>query len=93
MKTLFASTWTLCLALYVIPSAQGQTSGPASSASVTQCSVASDDRAIRDIHERWKTAYNADQASQVAALYVEDAYYLTQHFVSGVIHGRADIQF
>ena len=48
--------------------------------------------AIRDIPERWKAAYNAGQASRVSALYAEDAYYLTQHFISGVIHGRADIQ-
>jgi ketosteroid isomerase-like protein len=47
---------------------------------------------MRDILERWKDAYKASQAAQVSALYTEDAYYLTQHFASGIIHGRADIQ-
>ena len=92
MKTLLASTWTLSLALYVISPPQGQSGGPPSLPSTTQCSVPSDDRAIGDIPERWRAAYNGGQASQVGALYTEDAYYLTQHFVSGIMHGKADIQ-
>lgn len=93
MKLRLASTWALTLALCVVPSTQAQTSEPASdSVPATRCSVPSDDRAIRDIPERWKAAYNAGQASQVSALYSDDAYYLTQHFVTGIIHGRADIQ-
>jgi uncharacterized protein (TIGR02246 family) len=92
MKTLLGSTWALSLALCVIPVAHGQTDAHAPLPSATQCSVPCDDRAIRDIPERWKAAYNAGQAAQVSALYTEDAYYLTQHFVSGIIHGRADIQ-
>lgn len=92
MKPRLASTLVLSLALY-IPIAQGQTSQPASdSIRATHCSVPSDDRAIRDISERWKAAYNNGQASQVSALYSDDAYYLTQHFVSGIIHDRFDIQ-
>jgi uncharacterized protein (TIGR02246 family) len=92
MKLGIASTWALSVALCVIPLAHGQTSGPDSFSSFGHCSVPSDDRAIRDIPERWKAAYNAGQASQVSALYSEDAYYLTQHFVTGIIHGREDIQ-
>jgi len=92
MKTLLASTSVLSLALYV-PIVRAQTSGPSSaSLHATQCSVPSDDRAIRDIPERWKAAYNAGHASDVSSLYSDDAYYLTQHFVTGIIHGRSDIQ-
>jgi uncharacterized protein (TIGR02246 family) len=92
MKTLLASSVVLSLVLYV-PIVQAQTSKPGSgSFPATQCSVPSDDRAIRDIPERWKAAYNAGQASQVSALYSDDAYYLTQHFVTGIIHGRSEIQ-
>ncbi len=40
----------------------------------------------------WKAAYNAGDAARVAALYADDADYLTQHYVTGVVHGRAQIQ-
>ena len=93
MTLRLASNWALTLALFVLPSTQAQTNKTASdSPPATQCSVPSDDRAIRDIPERWKAAYNAGQASQVSALYSDDVYYLTQHFVTGIIHGRSDIQ-
>lgn len=92
MKLLPAAALAFSLALYV-PLARAQTNTPASgSPPATQCPVPSDDRAIRDIPERWKTAYNAGQASEVSALYSDDAYYLTQHFVTGILHGRSDIQ-
>ena len=42
--------------------------------------------------DTWKAAYNAGDAARVAALYADDADYLTQHFVTGVVHGRAQIQ-
>jgi uncharacterized protein (TIGR02246 family) len=93
MKTRVISTWALSLALTVVPFAQSQTGELVSSSlPATRCSVTSDDLAIREIPERWKSAYNAGQAAEVAALYAVDAYYLTQHFVTGIIHGRADIQ-
>lgn len=93
MKLRLASTWALTLALCAVPSTQAQTNKPASdSVPATQCSVPSDDRAIRGIPELWKAAYNAGHASKVSALYSDDAYYLTQHFVTGIIHDRADIQ-
>ena len=73
--------------------AQAQTTKlPSDTNRANQCSVSSDDRAIRAIPERWKTMYNARQASHVSALYSDDAYYLTQHFVTGIIRGRSDIQ-
>ncbi len=46
----------------------------------------------QQIMDTWKAAYNAGDAARVGALYAEDADYLTQHFVTGVVHGRAQIQ-
>src|SRR5262249_44584449 len=40
----------------------------------------------------WQDAYNSGNADKVAALYAENAYYLTQHFVTGIVHGRANIR-
>lgn len=51
-----------------------------------------DRAAIKQIVEQWKDGYNNGEASKVAALYTEDAYYLTQHYVAGIVHGRAAIQ-
>ncbi len=56
------------------------------------CAVPESDRAIRKIAEDFKNFYNAGQAAKVAGLYTADAYYLTQHFVTGVIRGRNAIQ-
>ena len=57
-----------------------------------RCNVAADQAAIRQIAEQWKNGYNHGHAAQVAALYAEDATYLTQHFVTGLVQGRAAIQ-
>lgn len=46
----------------------------------------------QQIVDTWKAAYNAGDAARVGALYADDADYLTQHFVAGVVHGRAQIQ-
>ena len=51
-----------------------------------------DVKVISKIIEQWKDCYNNSQAENVAALYDENAYYLTQHFISGIIHGRPAIQ-
>ena len=51
-----------------------------------------DESALRQISEQWKEGYNHGNAAQVAALYTEDAYYLTQHFVAGFVHPRSQIQ-
>lgn len=53
---------------------------------------ATDEAALRQISDRWKDGYNNGNAAQVAALYTEDAYYLTQHFVDGFVHPRSKIQ-
>ena len=58
----------------------------------SHCSSPADDRAVVQISQAWKDGYNQGDAARVAALYTEDAYYLTQHFVTGVVHGRAAIQ-
>jgi ketosteroid isomerase-like protein len=50
------------------------------------------DKVARQIAGDWKDGYNSGNAEQVAALYTEDAYYLTQHFVSGIVKGRANIR-
>ena len=51
-----------------------------------------DETSLRKIAELWKDGYNKGDAAAVAALYTEDAYYLTQHFITGILHGRARIQ-
>jgi hypothetical protein len=61
------------------------------SVTVTGCS-ASDEAALRRISEVWKEGYNSGNAGKVAALYTPDAYYLTQHFVTGIVHPRGRIQ-
>ena len=55
------------------------------------CSV-EDEGTLRQISELWKQGYNNGNAAMVASLYTEDAYYLTQHFVSGFVHPRSQIQ-
>jgi ketosteroid isomerase-like protein len=55
------------------------------------CSAA-DATALQGMVEQWKDGYNGGHAEQVAALYRADAYYLTQHFATGIVAGRANIQ-
>jgi uncharacterized protein (TIGR02246 family) len=91
MKTLI----NLSLVVWCAAFAQAQaslTQPPPTPPSVSTCTVAADDQAIRGIPEHWKDGYNAGDAAEVAALYADDAYYLTQHFATGIIHGRHDIQ-
>jgi len=57
----------------------------------SRCSEA-DDKALRQISERFKAGYNDGVASQIGSLYAPDAYYLTQHFVGGILQGRDRIQ-
>jgi uncharacterized protein (TIGR02246 family) len=63
---------------------------PPSIAAIAQCNDANG--SLNTIAEQWKAAYNDGNAAKVAALYAEDAYYLTQHYVTGIVHGRAAIQ-
>lgn len=57
-----------------------------------QCGSPADEEAVRGISKAWKEGYNGGHAAQVAALYSEDAYYLTQHFLTGIVHPRPLIQ-
>ena len=56
------------------------------------CTNGADVNAIRRIPVLWKNNYNSGNSAGVASLYTENADYLTQHFISGIIHGRAAIQ-
>jgi uncharacterized protein (TIGR02246 family) len=56
------------------------------------CTDAADVKAIRQIAVQWKDRYNSGDAAGVASLYAENADYLTQHYITGIIHGRATIQ-
>jgi ketosteroid isomerase-like protein len=56
------------------------------------CTDESDLRAAQHIVATWIEGYNGGNAARVAALYTRDAYYLTQHYVTGIVHGRAGIQ-
>jgi len=77
------STAALCLLL--IPSDSAD-SNPA------HCATQADEHAIASIADTWKDSYNAGDAARVAALYSDDAYYLTQHYVDGIVHPRSLIQ-
>ncbi len=64
----------------------------AESTAAWHCTNSSPDKAIRRIADEWKNGYNNKDALKVGALYSDDAYYLTQHFATGILHGRSDIQ-
>jgi uncharacterized protein (TIGR02246 family) len=85
MRTTFLLFGTLFFAAVAYPQ---QKATPAPS----QPRSADDDASLRKVAEQWKNGYNRGDAAGVAALYVEDAYYLTQHFSTGILHGRARIQ-
>ena len=56
-----------------------------------QCGISAIDSAIQRITTVWKDAYNEGNPNRVAALYSADATYLTQHFATGIVHGRPAI--
>ena len=57
-----------------------------------RCGAASDQAAIQQVIDDWRDDYNAGAPAKVAALYAEDATYLTQHFATGIVQGRAAIE-
>jgi ketosteroid isomerase-like protein len=59
--------------------------------SPNSCSSA-DAAAIGKIADDFRDAYNRGDAAQVASLYTDGAYYLTQHYADGIIEGRNNIQ-
>lgn len=76
-------------ACFVLPVGRVRTTPEAKAG---QCDSQADAHAISAISDAWKEGYNHGQAAQVASLYTDDAYYLTQHFVSGIVHPRQLIQ-
>lgn len=57
----------------------------------TTCSTA-DEKSLRRVSEVWREGYNSGNTAAVAALYTAEAYYLTQHFATGIVHPRDRIQ-
>jgi uncharacterized protein (TIGR02246 family) len=87
-------SWILAVVLLFAAIVNGQ-SKPAgvNAGTIPQSSCTStDESALRQITEEWKDGYNQGNAAKVAALYTDDAYYLTQHFVAGFVHPRSQIQ-
>jgi len=56
------------------------------------CRDAASLAAAQRIIDTWIDGYNSGDPDRVADLYTPDAYYLTQHYITGIIHGRARIR-
>jgi ketosteroid isomerase-like protein len=70
----------------------GAQQGAGAAAGGNPCSDEAAIGAAQRIVDTWKDGYNNGDAARVGALYSEDAYYLTQHFATGIVQGRARIQ-
>ena len=88
-KILFFSVALICA---VARAQEMQMNADPATVAQNGCTNAADVNAIRRIPVLWKNNYNSGNAAGVAALYAENADYLTQHFISGIVHGRAAIQ-
>jgi ketosteroid isomerase-like protein len=77
----FVAVWISCL--FSAPQAAAQKPEPQPQG------MSADEAAIRKIPEDWIRLYNAGNAAKVAALYMEDGYYLSAHIMA---HGRRAIQ-
>lgn len=85
----------LCVLLLVSGVACAQTRPGNAAAALVEAQACADpgaSRAAQQIVDTWIAGYNGGDSARVAALYTEDAYYLTQHYVTGILHGRANIQ-
>ena len=71
----------LCTALPV--------AAPRIATSKAELRISTDDADIRQIPEDWIRFYNGRDTAKVAALYTEDAYYLSAHILA---HGRPAIR-
>src|SRR3954447_9772870 len=80
----------LVLCAFLVGSAFAHMQGAASSPVRSNCKDI--DKVARQIADDWKEGYNSGNPDKVAALYSEDAYYLTQHFVTGIVQGRVNIR-
>lgn len=54
--------------------------------------MSADEQQIRAIAEKFKDAYNRNDGTAAAALYAEDAYYVSQHVRGGILQGREAIK-
>lgn len=84
MKTL-AAFCTTALVLLLMPHSSKDSNAE-------RCATPADDQAIAAIADTWRESYNAGDAAKVAGLYSKNAYYLTQHYVDGIVHTRPFIQ-
>jgi uncharacterized protein (TIGR02246 family) len=78
----------LALFLLISPLALGQ----ALPAHPQHCTVPAVENVIQKVAQDWKDGYNSGNPDAVAALYAVDATYLTQHFATGIVHGRPAIR-
>ena len=56
------------------------------------CQIPSVAHSMQQVIDDWKSGYNSGDPDKVAVLYAEDATYLTQHFITGIVHGRPAIR-
>lgn len=91
MKIVFVFCLILAAANLALAQSTNVTASAANPADAS-CSIQEATSAARHIIAEWKDGYNNGNAEKVAALYTPDAFYLTQHFVTGIVHGRADIR-
>jgi hypothetical protein len=84
--------WSVILFLILIVVSAVLMNVSAFAASGNTCQNPTIDREIRQNADVWKNGYNDGEAAKVAALYTEDATYLTQHFATGIVQGRSKIQ-
>lgn len=71
---------------------QASWAGAQSESQAGTCNDPAAVQAAQQIVDAWKDGYNGGDPARVAGLYSADAYYLTQHFATGIIHGRDAIQ-
>jgi ketosteroid isomerase-like protein len=77
--------------LFVIIFAANIAFGQAMPVHPRQCADPALDKTLHQIVEGFRSAFNSGDPAKIAALYAEDATYMTQHFVTGIVHGRPAI--
>lgn len=68
------------------------TAALAQSSNAPRCQAPETEKALQAIAAEWKASYNGGDSARLARLYDENAWYLTQHFIDGAIHGRSAIR-
>lgn len=64
----------------------------ASAASAQTRPPITDEQQVRRIAEQYKRGFDQKNPASVAALYADDAYYVSQHLKTGIIQGRDAIR-